>query len=403
MLHYMRKLFEKIWERYGRQITAAALAALVTLSAYFLNNCPYPFWDALDMFSFCEDGIRLVLDKHEDRSDVLFVNVGYDKDVIDYCVNECDTGRVDITDRRKLIEFLELAEETDSYKCIFLDIRFEKGYDTPEDSLLFSKILNMRDVYCSHHSDITIAADSLLKRAIVNDYFTTITKTNFTRYQMIQDGKKSIPVVLDSLLNHSSMTKHGPFYRYNGHLCQNSPFLPIKDKISLTRGDGKIADYMDLGSFYLGFGRGMFEEDAKDRIVIVGDFINDWHDTYAGLQPGSYLVYLAYKTLASGRHVVPWGFTVLYFILYFNLFMGVLGRKSPVSLMKIDKRVHSKFVLFLLSFVSYGVVLTIASGILYMVFGIINNIFLPTIVITILQNILELVDQEGQKKLKVEE
>lgn len=364
---------------------ASCLSLVVTLLCYFLNNCPYPFWDELDMLSVCENGVRYVLDKQEDRRDVLFVNTGYDKDVIDYCINECDTGRVDITDRRKLMDFLQLAEVTNTYKCIFLDIRFEKGYETSVDSALFHQILSMRDVYFSHHSDVTIASDSLLPKAVINDYFTTITKTNFTRYQMIQNGKKSVPLVIDSIVNYSQMKQWGPFYTYNGQLCQNCPFLPIRDQISLTRGDGTLADYMEMGAFYLNFGREMFAEDAKGKIVILGDFVNDRHDTYAGMHPGSYLIYLAYKTLKDRKHVVPISFTILFFLLYLLIFFAVLNKISPISLLRIERFTHNKTLHFLLSLLSFGFVITFASGVLYLSFGIINNIFIPTFAVTLLQ------------------
>lgn len=366
-------------------MASAVLAMFVTFLCYLLNNCPYPFWDSLDMLSITENGIRLLLEKEEDRSDVLFVNVGYDKDVVDYCINECDTGRVDITDRQKLLEFLQLAENTDTYKCIFLDIRFEKGYDTSVDSALFAQILKMRDVFFSHHSDIKLAADSLLPKAVINDYFTTITKTNFTRYQMIQDGKKSAPVLIDSVVNKAVMSQYGPFYFYNGQLCQNCPFLLIRDNISLTRGDGTVADYMDMGAFYLNVGREMFVDDASGKIVILGDFLNDRHDTYAGMQPGSYLVYLAYKTLKEGRHVVPVSFTLLYFFLYMFIFMAILNRITIVRVLRLDRLQWSRTMQFLLSFLSYGLIISFVSGILYLTFGIIYNIFIPTLAVTLLQ------------------
>ena len=70
-------------------------------------------------------GLSRTIDKNEDA---LFVNVAYDKQLIERHDNYGMTvGDVDITDRTKLCSFLKMLQKADSYKYIFLDVRFEKG------------------------------------------------------------------------------------------------------------------------------------------------------------------------------------------------------------------------------------------------------------------------------------
>ena len=104
----------------------------------------------------------------DEKKDALFVNVAYDKQLIerhdDYGMT---VGNVDITDRTKLKSFLETLQRTDGYKYVFLDVRFEKGFDSPEDSALFSLIKNMRNIVVATHSDIELIDTSLSSKCLV--------------------------------------------------------------------------------------------------------------------------------------------------------------------------------------------------------------------------------------------
>lgn len=283
-------------------ITSLGFAFIISFLCYLLNNCPYPYWDSLNKICWIDYAIHKLIPKELDRSDVFFINVSYDKQVVDYIYSNGNlNGQIDITNRETLLKFLHIAEKTNTYKYIFFDIRFEKNVNTEVDSALFSQIKKMRDIAYSTHSDIVDNDKAILSKAAINDYFTTITSTNFTRYQFLQNDKQSAPLriynAVDSL-NNKSIERFGPFFFSDGKLCQNSPFMTIPEDFWHGHEINGHQNYYDLGPLLLNF---YDEEDwklaMKDKIVIVGDFVDDLHDTYVGLQPGPYLIYLAYKEL----------------------------------------------------------------------------------------------------------
>jgi hypothetical protein len=123
----------------------------------------------------------------------MFINVSYDKQVVDYTYSGGNlTGKIDITNRETLLKFLQVAERINNYKYIFLDIRFEKGINTPVDSALFDQVSRMRDISYSRHSDIINKDDKSRDKSAINDYYSTIL-SSFARYEFLQNGEESIP------------------------------------------------------------------------------------------------------------------------------------------------------------------------------------------------------------------
>lgn len=374
-------------------ILSVIISIVICFACYLMNNCPYPYWDSLDRYCWMEYIISNTLDEKFDRSDVFFINVSYDRDVVEYTYsNGTLKGTIDITNRKKLYEFLKIMEKTNVYKYLYLDIRFEKGIESPYDSALFTQIAKMRDISYASHSDLEKNDKAIPQKASVNDYFTTITSTNFTRYQFLQNGYISAPLRIflsvDSV-NNKPIINYGPFFFSGGKLCQNSPFMRIPEDFFKNHNYKGQQNYYDLGPVLLE----MNEEedwifDTKDKIVIVGDFVNDLHDTYSGLQPGSYLVYLAYKELAEGKHLVSWLFVFFMFIVYVTMSLFVLNRKSLWSCLPFLKSLKNKFVLFVLDTIGYSAVLVLLSIVLYMCFKTTYNIFFPAVFFSIITTII---------------
>ena len=172
------KLKKYVISQKNNLLISLGLAQLITFLCYFLNSCPYPYWDDLDKYCWLDYFLTNIVPEENDRSDAFFINVSYDRQVVDYTYSNGNLqGTIDITNRETLLQFLKIAERTNSYKYIFLDIRFEKGIETVTDSTLFAQIGKMRDVSYSTHSDLQNNDKAILSKAAINDYFTTITST----------------------------------------------------------------------------------------------------------------------------------------------------------------------------------------------------------------------------------
>ena len=385
----MKELIALIRRQQKNLIISFIIAIAISFVCYLMNNCPYPYWDKLDRYCWLEYIINNTIDKKFDRSDALFVNTSYDKAIADYTYsNGTLKGTVDITDRETLVKFLKIMEKTNAYKYIFMDIRFEKGIETQWDYELFEIIGKMRDISYSAHSDLENNDKAIPEKAAINDYFTTITSTNFTRYQFIQNGQNSAPLRIylsvDSI-NNKPIKNRGPFFVSDGKLCQNSPFMRIPEDFYEGHGYEGHQNYYDLGPVLLDMND---EEDwiydTKDKIVIVGDFINDLHDTYTGLQPGPYLVYLAYKELAEGKHYISWTFICFMIIVYMIISMFIINRKTLWSYVPFFIKIKNRFVLFILDLMGYSAVLITITIILFICFRVTYNIFFPSLFFSML-------------------
>ena len=366
-------------------LVSFGLAQLITLLCYFMNSCPYPYWDNLDKYCWLEYFLSNVVPEKNDRSDAFFINVSYDRQVVDYTYSNGNLqGTIDITNRETLLKFLKIAEKTNSYKYIFLDIRFEKGIETKTDSALFAQIGKMRDISYSIHSDLENNDKAISAKAAINDFFTTITSTNFTRYQFIQNRQQSVPLRIftsvDSIHNRS-IKQWGPFYYSVGQLCQNSPFMRIPEDFWAGHEENGHQNYYDLGPLLLAtYDIEDWEIEMKDKIVIVGDFVEDLHDTYAGLQPGSYLVYLAYKELCHGKHFVSWGFIFIMLIIYILISLFILNRKTIWVFIPYLRNQKNKIIIFLMNLLGFSTILSLLTIFFYLFFNTTYNVFFPSLV-----------------------
>lgn len=404
MLTHFRRFIALI-KRQSRKIFASlGLSALITILCYLMNNCPYPYWDSLDKFTWMEYFLSNIKPDSTDTSDALFINISHDKQIVD--VNfvrhlgdpsykgedytfRSDTfglhGTIDITNRETLLNFLKKAEKAGTYKYIFLDIRFEENINTKTDSLLHAQISRMRNVAYSTHSDIKDHEKADHSKAAINDYFTTRINTSFTRWQYLQDGKKSTPLLIYTsvdTIHNKTIKKWGPFYYSNGQLCQNSPFMRIPEDFRVVA----RMKYLDLGPELLNdnWSDDIWEQRLKDRVVFVGNYEEDVHDTYNGKQPGSYLIYLAYKELCEGKHIVSWKSIGFLFVIYVIISIFIMNRKSIWQYIPRIKNIKNKLTLFVLDMFGYGFLLSLLSIVFYVWFNDIYNVFFPSLLFSIL-------------------
>ena len=120
-------------------VYASGLALLMLLVLYVMDITGFSTEGEVKLLKYINIAEQIL--KSDDTpvpEDVLLINVNYDKTLVP--VHDefgVPMGRTDITDREKLLQFLQAAEKNGNYKYILLDIFFEKGYSTPFDSLLF--------------------------------------------------------------------------------------------------------------------------------------------------------------------------------------------------------------------------------------------------------------------------
>lgn len=396
-------------KRFCKNLIVIVLALVMSVTGLLIGNFQYSILDEVGWLCVGENLVRSRFGGTYDTEDAYFVNVGYDKQIVDVQVSPLDSGRMVVTDRKVLLDFLNIVEHAD-YKYIFLDIRFEKGFNTVSDSALFAKIAGMRDIVIAHHYEplkdeqgnrlngFEIADSILLPKTAYNDYYTSVLSSNFTRYPYLLDGRPSVALRMYQDIDGKSIKRWwGCFYKNDGTLCENCPYIPIKGGVSpVTSDKASTAQYYNLGPFLMTLPEQQLIEDMKGKIVVVGDFDEDVHDTYMSMQPGPYLTYLAYKYLASGSNKISCSLfifmTLLFYLIAWTILYGHnFFSHSKCCVIRIITTLWDRyrFIRFIASLISWSLILTAICTVIYLLTGYTFNVMVPSLIISFISAVKE--------------
>lgn len=397
-----------------RKILLSLLLSSVLLCiGYFINNFPIFTGENLNQLyatqRICE-WLELP-SANEDESDATFVNVSYDKDLIDVynSASSQKIGKAAITDRVKLYNFLKYLKEDGEYKYIILDIIFDVNDVSPADSMLYSLIESMDNIVVFRDDNRPAPPRQLRDKSALAFYYSTITATNFVRYQYLsKDDIPFIPLKVYEDLNHDTqIIRHGcklfPIYTSGGRLCHNSSLITFDSNrfyktITDDSTNFSIVNYKNLGAEIIEQPYADEEEIrndiaylSKDKYIIVGDYTDDLHDTYMGPKPGPYIIYRAFKNLEDGKHLVSFGRFLYWLIVFAFIFWWIIAGKiasefipSKLNKTKIILRMlNNKFLRFVISSIGYVFLLFICSVSEYIITRNVYSIVLPSFVFMI--------------------
>jgi len=362
------------------------IATIILLVAvYVFDNFSYPFGESTAAFTIIETGIQNIKKKNVCKDDVVFINIGYEPELVD-----TPNGKEARTNRDTLAKLLKAIGGVADF-C-FLDIRLDADVTVPADSALVSQIRQMDNIVIAKHWDYTngrdfpLADSSLMAKAAYCDYTASVFNTAFQRYQYIQRNGISAPLKLYMEITGHRVASHKLFYSDGWRLCRNALFISIPEDFSEPRerawGEPK---YWNLSEDFWGETAGFTRDDligiCRGKLVVIGNFVDDVHDTYIGRQPGPYLHYLAYDSLREGRHILPWWYILLIAAVYFVTFCQIARQQRLLLLIPAVRKY--KLLHFIASLTSNVLLLTIVSWLSYSLFKIPASIFVPTVAFTI--------------------
>ena len=379
--------FSLISTKKKQVIISLICAFILSIACYIVENRPVSLSENSLLFYCLEMPIRQWTQKS--NLDVHFINVGQDRQLVYLDPNDSTMGNTDITDRHKLLQFLQkLDTDNVHYSGIMMDIRFDAAHVTEWDSLLFNQIMRMRNIVIAHHegdvwSNYKIASEDLLSKAGISNYRQVAYLTSFSRYTYLHEDGPSLPLTLyDEIFNQSktSIKKcHGlPLYVSGKRLCINCPALPITgdiyDIFSASYEESEIDGSVQLFNFYENLGADWLSmegrcwtADLDNSYIVIGDFENDVHATYVGSRAGAYISWLAFVYLFEGRHILSWAYIILIFVfytlmIYWMFFHNNIARrplysqnKYALSLLAISRWIGTIGLLYLMTFVFYKI------------------------------------------------
>lgn len=411
-------------------VVAFLITIILLILTYLGNNIERPLLENNDYIRRIEykhsglvnklDSIRRIYyPKAVNPTDYLLINTAYDKVPINKFDGDSIKGRIIgeqyITDRKKLIDFLEVAKQS-NYKHIIVDLDF--SYELKNitndsiDKKLVELLLSMNNVIIP----AVVNNDGTRKR-LIDDRLIPISYSavnigtwrisNLTPMPLIHkmnkknDTIKSIPLYLYEEATGNTYKERVLFSTINNRLCHKKVFVYnyIKDK-AIGKHTYKTY-YSNLGVDYLNTEgkKSTIPLRIKDKNVIIGDFVNDKINTYAGSLPGSLVLLNEYYSLLEKWNMI--GFELItIFILYFITILCIIRGKSFWSFVfrkLINKKPKLKAIIISLagSIFSMTVLFNIIKVILVFCFHTYFCVYVPVIIIPLLSIIL---NPEYEKK-----
>jgi hypothetical protein len=391
---------------------AFSASLLLLILSYFVDSWPYSFGGELTAGQWVERIKYIAFDERDNLPDsLLLVNVTYDKDLMPYralhdsksdtCKTREFVGTNSVTDRRKLLSFLRKIRAFDNYRYVILDIRFEEGFvqDAVSDSL-FNCIERMDRICIARHHRLPITDTALCRKAAYCDYKASFLETDLVKYPLITSEELSLPAKMYQDLHGARFSSFGGLHFCNGYLCRSSIFLTYPVKVTRWHSYNKtkmfgedviddVQQYYNLGTGILAINDADLEPMVNGKIIVVGDFVEDIHDTYIGQLPGALASVNAYIGLVNNVHRVGIVPCLILLVIYTLLAYTVIRRKSLFEYFEIFNT-KSYLLKLIMSFFGYSLVLSVITTMYYLLFKEFYSIVFPALYFTVLNLICKI-------------
>lgn len=291
------------------------VSLVLTALCYFYCNARFTFGFG-DMSIRVSSALKDLLQKGECKYNVVAVNVSYDRALVPYSDKMgVPLGEIDITDRHKLLAFMDSLAKWDNYRYVVCDINFDGGIKTEWDANLFTRIAGMHDItVAGGYGPDAIHPDALSKKISCSTYEQFLSGDGFLKFTYLApDGMESMAYRMWRELEGGQIKKHLFWWSSGGKLCVRS-FIP--DLKFVTRSDYSVGGEKNLYNLGVDI---LSEPDMstlfENKIVLIGDFKEfDLHDTIKNSVAGTAIIYNSYLALLGGDHIVHFWMILLVFM-----------------------------------------------------------------------------------------
>ncbi|NEU09667.1 CHASE2 domain-containing protein [Flavihumibacter sp. R14] len=372
-------------------ISGAHAILLLVLTAFWINtNYSYGDERLLVQWSSILKRVALNIDQDPPKEDYLFINLAYEKALIP---TEDGLGNEVITDRAKLAQFFGiLKHHQQSVKFTVCDV-FLQG-QSRDDSMLQKSISGIKNlVFPNHHTEEgkLEKLDIKVPQALA-DY--KMASGGFLKFKLFQDEKLStIPVYMYEHTTGKKIEGKGLIFAEGNRASLNSIIIDyqIRSHELFEQGEYPV---VNLSELLLLPEEVIVNDFLKNRVILMGDFQNDVHDTVFGSMPGTLILLNAYLTLLNGYHLISWGW-LLFILVGYIIF-------SRLMLFPEDDDVKIKNINWLGPLLGSITYLSILSILSYLLFNIHIQVLILTLYITLLRFIIK-VKQSDWDRARVKE
>ncbi|MEO9806297.1 MAG: hypothetical protein ABJF04_23760 [Reichenbachiella sp.] len=327
--------------------------------------------------------------------DFALINTSYDLQLIDRLDDfGFPVGQRAITDRQKLGTILNIISQSERPpKYIICDIHFLDS--TAFDFELGVALSQFDNLIISYHLNASDEAENPIFNHInkgLSDYVVGSVFDGVYKYQLIyNDSLKLTPLIIHDDLSGKLSNTYGPFVKIGDYWTPNNFIMNYR----LLQKD---IENMEAGFNPVNLGELMYLEEADiqefvaGKIVVIGDFFEaDMHETLFEITSGPLILLNAYLTIQAGDTYVNLWFFILVFAtyLYLSYMVFVDGDYMENQLTKHFGAV--RIANYLAGFMSYLILLTLLSLLIFFIFGIHLNVFFLALIFYALDKIMALI------------
>jgi hypothetical protein len=360
--------------------------ALLPFSLIWLHT-PFTYGDEKFLIKWTSVVKRMVfqLDDTPPKDNFIFINLAYEKALIPL---EDHLGNEVITDRAALAKFFKILQQHPSAAKFTICDVFLQG-KSPSDSLLSKSLSGVPNIVFPTHPDNNNKPEKLeinVPYAMSNYKSADEGFVKFTL--LLEDEYKTIPLYMYEKLQNRNFSPNWGLYWDNGNPCLNSVIIDYKIRTDEVLQNGKYP-VVNLSELMLMPEELIAKEFLKDRIIIMGDFVQDKHKTSFGVMPGSLILLNVYLSLMDGAHLISLGW-LLFMIVAFTLYSRIIIFNWP----KASSRKSSKWFLNLLKSATLLAIISVCSYFLF-------NIGIQVLFLTIYTGILLFIIRLWKEKAPV--
>ena len=340
-----------------QDIVFAIINSLTTLILFFISQSFY--LNGLEDYKIFYLGpwfSTFIEEKYNQNTDrFVFVDTNFDNSIIEGNIN----GNSIITDREKLEQLFSKLKVGNEHQYVICDILFDS--ESKYDEELLEAMSNTKNLIIPRKDSLVLT--NLKFRHLTSGLVDlSLPDNNFYKFKLSDKNVKSLPLKMFEDVQSTEINFNFPFYFSNKGLVFNDfvPLLKITERDIKKRG----GHYFPLNHLLLRKPE-KFKKITKDKIIIIGNYETDMHNTLQGKVAGPLILLNVFVSLENSLNIFSYPLLLTLFLIFFFFSIAVQYSRTEFDL--ILSRIP--FLGGLSRGITYGGVMIILSVIIFFIFG----------------------------------
>ncbi|KYP14387.1 MAG: hypothetical protein A1D16_17770 [Flavihumibacter sp. CACIAM 22H1] len=256
----------------------------------------------------------------------LFIDVSRSKKLVEL---EDATGNLSITDRMRLATFFSLitADTAIRPKAVICDLLFDLS--TEDDDTLQRAMEKLRPLLIPFGEDDNGPLLPVFKK-IETGYAGYLQSSGWEASEKLvkyhlwpEQNKPTIPLKLKANIDGENFARSGGFI-WNGkgiYYANLIPSFTLRKEPAYAEGASSFYYLKELTDLFQTQNKALLAKFIRNRIIFLGDFENDVHDTYEGKYSGTHILANVFQSFDKGENQITLGW--LLYVAIFSMLVAL--------------------------------------------------------------------------------